>query len=194
MNETILTSLGSAGLVRRARKALEKSQPQMQDYGFEFEGQKGQLDWDNPLASRCDCGASGLCKHIVAAALYLLERPASPETRVEEPPRVELHLAELLNDAGKTQVRRCISRVSAAGRRKLSLRKAQSASNWRGSSCIFGAYRGCRILSAPKRRSVMRCSPSGSIAKNRPSPLNGRNGCSMSRRSCSIWGSRAAIS
>ncbi|MBZ4679239.1 hypothetical protein [Shewanella algae] len=106
MNETILTSLGSAGLVRRARKALEKSQPQMQDYGFEFEGQKGLLDWNNPLASRCDCGASGLCKHIVAAALYLLEQPASPETRAEEPPRVELHLAELLNDAGKAQVRR----------------------------------------------------------------------------------------
>ena len=106
MNEALLTSLSSAGLVRRARKALEKSQPHMQEHRFTFEGHQGQLDWQHPLSSRCDCGASGLCKHLVAVALHLLEPSHPLESGNEEPAKLDLHLAALLDDAGKTQVRR----------------------------------------------------------------------------------------
>ncbi|EKE69464.1 SWIM zinc finger family protein [Gallaecimonas xiamenensis] len=107
MNEALLTSLTSPGLVRRARKALEKAQPQLHPGHFCFEGHQGQLDWQHPANSRCDCGASGLCKHIVAAALYRLEQEqeAQPAPQAPAATEPELDLPALLRDAGKTRVR-----------------------------------------------------------------------------------------
>ncbi|WP_221794485.1 SWIM zinc finger family protein [Oceanobacter mangrovi] len=74
MNDDLLASLSSPGLVRRARKALDKASPILADGDrFEFEGQHGQFNRDNPNLSQCDCAASGLCKHIIAVCLYVAE-------------------------------------------------------------------------------------------------------------------------
>ncbi len=68
----------SPGLVRRAEKALQKSQLTLLGvtegiHVFKFEEQTGQLNVLDITTSRCSCPAPGVCKHIVAAALKTLK-------------------------------------------------------------------------------------------------------------------------
>lgn len=77
-SEAELEALTSPGLLRRARKALAKSSPKLtvegNNYRFSFEGHQGELTMNRISASRCDCPASSLCKHIISSVLYLQEQ------------------------------------------------------------------------------------------------------------------------
>lgn len=73
-----IEALTSVGLVRRAQKALVKSEFSWAEksgeiWQFSFAGQQGKYNINHLQDSRCNCPASGVCKHIVAAAIFASE-------------------------------------------------------------------------------------------------------------------------
>lgn len=107
MDSSIFATLASDGLVRRAEKALQKSTPELSGAApvqFEFEQQHGTLDLVNPSLSRCDCAASGVCKHIIAATLYAWQQTAVAADN-STTAGIHVDMPALLSNAGKVKVR-----------------------------------------------------------------------------------------
>jgi hypothetical protein len=81
-DDDALTALASAGLLRRAAKDVEAGKVGWHADGgaadgvVAADGQRVQLAPQGPGAARCDCPAPGVCKHILAAALWLRSAPA----------------------------------------------------------------------------------------------------------------------
>lgn len=81
-DDEALAALASVGLLRRAAKDVEAGKVGWhQDDGaaegvVAADGQRVQLALPGPGAARCDCPAPGVCKHILAAALWLRAAPA----------------------------------------------------------------------------------------------------------------------
>lgn len=79
-DDDTLATLANAGLLRRAAKDVEAGKVQWQRQGetdgvLLADGQQVQLDARGPQKAQCDCPAPGLCKHILAAALWLRSLP-----------------------------------------------------------------------------------------------------------------------
>lgn len=76
-DDDALAALASIGLLRRAARDVEAGKVGWDaDDGaargvIEADGQRVQLAPQGPGAARCDCPAPGVCKHILAAALWL---------------------------------------------------------------------------------------------------------------------------
>lgn len=76
-DDDALAALASAGLLRRAAKDVEAGKVGWHADGgaaagvVAADGQRVQLAPQGPGAARCDCPAPGVCKHILAAALWL---------------------------------------------------------------------------------------------------------------------------
>lgn len=89
-DDDALAALASAGLLRRAAKDVEGGKVNWQPDGgaaagiVAADGQRVQLAPQGPGAARCDCPAPGVCKHILAAALWLRTAP-SPAVGGAEP-------------------------------------------------------------------------------------------------------------
>lgn len=81
-DDDALAALASAGLLRRAAKDVEAGRVGWHPDGGALagvvaaDGQRVQLAPQGPGVSRCDCPAPGVCKHILAAALWLRAAPA----------------------------------------------------------------------------------------------------------------------
>jgi len=74
-----LATLANAGLLRRAVKDVEAGKVGWQDEpggALLADGQQVQLDGGGPQKGRCNCPAPGICKHILAASLWLRALPA----------------------------------------------------------------------------------------------------------------------
>jgi len=75
LDDAALAALANKGLVRRARKDLEQSRPEI------VGDHEGRLrvrveEWivelaERPAESRCGCPASGVCRHILVALLHV---------------------------------------------------------------------------------------------------------------------------
>lgn len=82
VDDDALTALASAGLLRRAAKDVEAGKVELREPpGPTFalllsDGQNVRIGADGPAGARCDCPAPGMCKHILAAALWLRAAPA----------------------------------------------------------------------------------------------------------------------
>lgn len=73
-DEDALTVFANAGLLRRARKDLDNEKVTLTDADngqFSSDGQQVTLDAAGIQKASCDCSASGCCKHILAAVLWL---------------------------------------------------------------------------------------------------------------------------
>ena len=116
-DDEAFVALANRGLLRRAYKDLESSPPRLLEEGAEhllLECGAYQLRFDlrGPAFAQCSCPASGVCQHILTAALGLREILAEPgETLAAEPAPdqrqaliqtlLALPQAELLKHAGK---------------------------------------------------------------------------------------------
>jgi hypothetical protein len=116
-------ALANRGLVRRARKDLEQLHAEVVEQGPEqlvvrFGAQRIRFDHRGPAHAQCDCPASGICQHILAAAMGLqqaLQASAAQATTSDAPaadPLAPLHAAllavnaaELVRHAGKAGYR-----------------------------------------------------------------------------------------
>ncbi len=90
IDDAALEALANAGLLRRAAKDVEAGKvgwtevagsaavlDAARDGGTVLaDGQQVQLTSAGPRQARCDCPAPGMCKHILAAALWLRAQPA----------------------------------------------------------------------------------------------------------------------
>ena len=78
-DDEALAGLANKGLVRRARKDLETIRPKVLEPGDSAERLRVEVaDAVAELAlppahSRCDCPASGICRHILAALIFVKE-------------------------------------------------------------------------------------------------------------------------
>ena len=81
-DDEALAALANRGLVRRARKDVESAAPTI----LEPDGDRLRLDMGDatvtidptPSRSVCSCPASGTCRHILAALIFLREAGSSP--------------------------------------------------------------------------------------------------------------------
>ncbi|MBY0243353.1 MAG: SWIM zinc finger domain-containing protein [Burkholderiaceae bacterium] len=87
-DDDALAALASTGLLRRAAKDVEagkvawQSPPDSKQAMLFADGQLVTLSPGGPANARCDCPAPGICKHILAATLWL--RAAADATRTGE--------------------------------------------------------------------------------------------------------------
>jgi len=117
MDDEVLAQLANTGLVRRARKDLEGAAPLLQVEGdsaaVRIGGQTVTLA-ALPAQCRCDCPAAGICRHVLAALIFLREnapRVAPPATAREE--LLDLDEAALEAWAGKALYRAAERALSA---------------------------------------------------------------------------------
>lgn len=84
-DDDALAALASVGLLRRAAKDLEAGKVELTEPPgatfalFRADGQSVRIGDDGPARARCDCPAPGICKHILAAALWLRNAPAASD-------------------------------------------------------------------------------------------------------------------
>jgi hypothetical protein len=82
-DDAAFVALSNAGLLRRARKDLERTPPALiaaDDVAVTYDagGRTVTFDSRGPAGATCDCAASGVCQHVLSAALALRQRPRSP--------------------------------------------------------------------------------------------------------------------
>lgn len=73
-DEDALTVFANAGLLRRAKKDVDNEKVSLTDANtgqFSSDGQNVVLHEAGIQQASCDCSASGCCKHILAAVLWL---------------------------------------------------------------------------------------------------------------------------
>lgn len=88
-DDDTLTTLANPGLLRRAYKDVEAGKLRWLEEGaqgglIEADGQRVKLDGHGPQKATCDCPAPGVCKHILAAVLWLREQPVADENAVAD--------------------------------------------------------------------------------------------------------------
>jgi hypothetical protein len=85
-DEAAFVALANRGLLRRAQKDLEKEEPRLleaaseHEVALEFAGHRIRFDARGPAHASCSCPASGVCQHILAAALALQKIAARNDT------------------------------------------------------------------------------------------------------------------
>ena len=91
MDDDALAQLANTGLVRRARKDLETAAPRLVVEGesaFVQTGGQTVTLAALPAECRCDCPAAGLCRHVLAALIFL--RDNAPRMAPPAPAREEV--------------------------------------------------------------------------------------------------------
>lgn len=95
-----LVTLANAGLLRRAMKDVEAHKVGWQGEpggALLADGQQVLLDGGGPQKGRCDCPAPGICKHILAASVWLRQLPPDD---AQAPPAAASVLDEVLAQDG----------------------------------------------------------------------------------------------
>ncbi|WP_265497635.1 SWIM zinc finger family protein [Providencia rustigianii] len=98
-DDDALAVFANVGLLRRARKDLEnnKVDPEsLADGTFISDGQQVTLDPQGIQKSRCDCSATGCCKHILAAVLWVQSHNHEQSADVEPESSGSIELEPLL--------------------------------------------------------------------------------------------------
>lgn len=109
-----LATYANAGLVRRALKDIEAEKvilhtEQAEQISIESDGQQVCLSATGLINASCTCTATGACKHIVAAVLYLQQHLKNSvrqqaENQLQDPPeRVETSTAESIEQHQESQ-------------------------------------------------------------------------------------------
>lgn len=128
-DEEAYVALANRGLVRRARKDLEQQRVEVIEQSaaqvvVRFGAQHIRFDGRGPAHAQCDCPASGICQHILAAAMGLQQAlhsepvpatpadPGNPGPGTEADPLASLQAAllampasDLVRHAGKAGYR-----------------------------------------------------------------------------------------
>lgn len=123
-DDAALAALASPGLVRRARRDIEEGKLRLVSTGegaaaVEADGQLVTLDSRGPRAADCACKSVAVCRHRIAAVLFL--RSLEEATAGEQPAGVEpedivttLDPAALERWAGKANWRAALELLNAA--------------------------------------------------------------------------------
>ncbi|SDE77977.1 hypothetical protein [Rhodospira trueperi] len=108
-SDLALEGLASKGLLRRARRDHEAGRASVLERTggearVQADGQTVEIDGRGPAAARCDCPATGICRHILLAVLALRDGPSPPPDTPEAspapaPPNAAADVAALPEDA-----------------------------------------------------------------------------------------------
>jgi hypothetical protein len=120
LDDDALAALANRGLVRRARKDLELQPPKLvgeagERVVLEVEGSRVAVD-ERFASSTCTCPASGICRHILGAIMFLATQlPAAPTatTTTAEGEVTALTVEEIERWAGVALARRARRELAA---------------------------------------------------------------------------------
>jgi hypothetical protein len=108
-SDLALEGLASKGLLRRARRDHEAGLASVlvraaDTARVRADGQTVEIDGRGPAEARCDCPATGICRHILLAVLALRDGPSPPPDTPEAstapvPPNAAAEVAALPEDA-----------------------------------------------------------------------------------------------
>jgi len=143
IDDSALEALANAGLLRRAVKDVEAGKvawPEGAGPGAAgdggtvvADGQQVRLTSAGPRQARCDCPAPGMCKHILAASLWLRAQPAGEAGEGAAPPVdvvaeiCELPEAALLKAAGKAGRTQALAWLATCGVPEVSIEGGSAA-------------------------------------------------------------------
>lgn len=130
-DDTALATLANPGLVRRARRDVEEGKVRLvaseaEKATLEADGQRVSLDTRGPRAADCACRAVAICRHRIAAVIFLLAQETSVAAAggdgdgdgdvAVDPAGIvaELDLARLQKWAGKANWRAALELASTA--------------------------------------------------------------------------------
>lgn len=124
-DDDALAALASVGLLRRAAKDVEAGKVAIEGpvaTAFALlraDAQAVRIGADGPARAQCDCPAPGICKHILAAALFLRSIPAAAgdEVPAADPLSevIALDPAALFKLAGAAATRKAAALFAEAG-------------------------------------------------------------------------------
>jgi len=123
-DDAALATLANPGLVRRAHRDVEEGKARLVSAGagqasVEADGQLVTLDARGPRAADCACRSVAVCRHRIAAVLFLRELEDAPEDSeaVSAPEEIVLALdiAALERWSGKAGWRAALELVETAG-------------------------------------------------------------------------------
>jgi len=123
-DDDTLAALASVGLLRRAAKDVEAckvawdSPPDSKHGQVRCDGQLVRIGEGGPARAQCDCAAPGMCKHILAAALWLRQAPAAGPAQTAADALAEvlaLPSASAFKSAGIAATRKAAALVNAIG-------------------------------------------------------------------------------
>jgi hypothetical protein len=131
LDDETLAALANKGLLRRAQKDLETARPELQEeradallFTMPGENCTVTLPAAGPTKASCTCPADGVCRHILAAALFLRaqaqQAPAEPAQEapapVEAPPEpdklLQLSEADLIAWCPRTLYRQALDELT----------------------------------------------------------------------------------
>ncbi len=135
LDDAALAALASKGLLRRARKDLERMPPELTArsaeaviLAFPEENITVTLPPGGPQQATCTCPAEGVCRHILVAVLFVPRLPAAApdatpasaaaaptaEAPDSAPPAAPLHLteADLIAWAGRSLYRQAVADIA----------------------------------------------------------------------------------
>ena len=125
-DDDALATLASAGLVRRAAKDVEagkvawESPPDARQGKLRADGQLVSIGADGPAKARCDCPAPDICKHILAATIWLRDSAPSDQGSAAQvdvmAELLALDPAALIKSAGVVATRKACALFAEAGR------------------------------------------------------------------------------
>jgi hypothetical protein len=128
-DDDALAALASVGLLRRAAKDLEAGKVEFKAFLgdtlalVQSDGQAVQIGADGPARARCDCPAPGICKHVLAAALWLRSAPTDRAHAPDSDALAEvmaLEPAAVFKLAGAAATRKAAAHFAAAGETRIS--------------------------------------------------------------------------
>jgi hypothetical protein len=117
-DEDAFVALANRGLLRRAQKDLEKDQLRFletaseQEVAVEFGGHRIRFDSRGPSHATCSCPASGICQHVLAAALGLQKLAFSDESAAANTSPSEVNTAAAPADS--SSLHNAISAIDTA--------------------------------------------------------------------------------
>jgi hypothetical protein len=123
-DDDALAALASAGLVRRAAKDVEagkvawESPPGPKQGLLRADGQLVSISADGPAKASCDCPAPEICKHILAATIWLRNSTASDQNEVTADVLAEvlaLDPAAVFKAAGLAATRKAAAMYAGCG-------------------------------------------------------------------------------
>ncbi|MEN3747955.1 hypothetical protein TPR58_12325 [Sphingomonas sp. HF-S3] len=143
-DDAALATLANVGLVRRAHRDVEEGKVKLVSVGVgrasvEADGQLVELDGRGPRAANCACTSASVCRHRIAAVLYLLGLTDAPVVgSLEAVPESESAIETVEQSTADDECGTAVPSEIAAALDPATLERWAGKSSWRAALELLG--------------------------------------------------------